>query len=46
MSKHYRFLSSVDDAEFCERVNDELTDGYALYSNPFVVMDKYVRMVG
>ena len=46
MCKPYRFLSGVDNAEFCQRVNDALADGYVLYGNRVMVMDKYVRMVG
>jgi len=46
MCKLYRFLSGVDNAEFCQRVSDALADGYVLYGNPVMVMDKDVRMVG
>ena len=46
MRKLYRFLSGVDNAEFCQRVSDALADGYVLYGNPVMVMDKDVRMVG
>ena len=46
MRKLYRFLSGVDNAEFCKRVSDALADGYVLYDNPVMVMDKGVRMVG
>ena len=34
MRKLYRFLSGVDNAEFCQRVSDALADGYVLYGNP------------
>ena len=46
MRKLYRFLSGVDNVEFCQRVSDALADGYVLYGNPVMVMDKDVRMVG
>ena len=46
MRKLYRFLSGVDNAEFCQRVSDALADGYVLYGNPVMMMDKDVRMVG
>ena len=46
MRKLYRFLSGVDNAEFCQRVSDALADGYVLYGNPVVVMNNEVRIVG
>ena len=46
MCKLYRFLSGVDNAEFCQRVSDALADGYVLYGNPVIVMDNNVRIVG
>ena len=46
MRKRDRFLSDVDNAEFCQRVSDALADGYVLYGNPVMMMDKDVRMVG
>ena len=46
MHKLYRFLSGVDNAEFCQRVSDALADGYVLYGNPVMVMDNDVRIVG
>ena len=46
MRKSYRFLSGVDNADFCQRVSDSLADGYVLYGNPVMVMDKDVRVVG
>ena len=46
MRKRDRFLSDVDNAEFCQRVSEALADGYVLYGNPVMVMDKDVRMVG
>ena len=46
MRKLYRFLSGADNAEFCQRVSDALADGYVLYGNPVMVMDKDVRIVG
>jgi hypothetical protein len=30
MRKSYRFLSSADNADFCQRVSDALADGYVL----------------
>ena len=46
MRKPYRFLSGVDNAEFCKRVSDALADGYVLYGNPVMLMDNDVRIVG
>ena len=46
MLKSYRFLSGADNADFCQRVSDALADGYVLYGNPVMVMDKDVRVVG
>ena len=46
MRKLYRFLSGVDNAEFCQRVSDALADGYVLYGNPVIVMNNDVRIVG
>ena len=46
MRKLYRFLSGVDNVEFCQRVSDALADGYVLYGNPVMVMDNDVRIVG
>ena len=46
MRKSYRFLSGVDNAEFCQSVSDALVDGYVLYGNPVMVMDNDVRIVG
>jgi len=44
--KNYRFLSGVDTAEFCQRVSDALDEGYVLYGNPVMVMEKDQRIVG
>ena len=44
--KSYRFLSGIDDAAFCQRVSDALSDGYELYGNPVMVMDGDRRIVG
>ena len=46
MRKLYRFLSGIDNAEFCQRVSDALADGYVLYGNPVMVIDNGVRVVG
>ena len=46
MRELYRFLSGVDNADFCQRVSDALADGYILYGNPVMVMDNDVRIVG
>ena len=46
MKKSYRFLSGFDDAVFCQRVSDVLAEGYILYGNPVMVMDKDNRIVG
>ena len=45
MRKSYRFLSGADNADFCQRVSDALADGYVLYGNPVMVMDKDIRVV-
>ena len=46
MRKLYRFLSGVDNADFCQRVSDALADGYVLYGNPVIVINNDVRIVG
>ena len=46
MRKSYRFLSGVDNAEFCRRVSDSLADGYVLYGNSVMVMDNDACIVG
>ncbi len=46
MRKSYRFLSGADNADFCQRVSDALADGYVLYGNHVMVMDKDIRVVG
>ena len=46
MCKPLRFLSGVDNAEFCQRASDALAYGYVLYGNPDMVIDKDVRTVG
>ena len=46
MKKSYHFLSGVDDAAFCPRVSDFLSEGYILYGNPVMVMDNGNRIVG
>ena len=46
MCKSYRFLSGADNADFCQRVSDALADGYVLYGNPVMIMDKDIRVVG
>ena len=46
MKKSYHFLSSFDDAAFCQRVSDFLAEGYILYGNPIMVMDNGDRIVG
>ena len=46
MRKSYRFLSGADNADFCQRVSDALADGYVLYGNPAMVMDKDIRVIG
>lgn len=32
--KYYKFITGIDDAEFCQRVSDALEDGYQLYGEP------------
>ena len=39
--KAYRFLTGVDDAEFCQRVSDALRDGYVLYGPPLLQVDAH-----
>ena len=34
--KKYRFLTGLDNAEFCQRVSDALDDGYLLYGSPVI----------
>ena len=46
MRKLFRFLSGVDNAEFCQRVSDALADGCVMYGDPVMLLDKGVRMVG
>ena len=46
MRKLYRFLSGVDNTKFWKCVSDALAEGYVLYGNPVMVMDKDVRMLG
>ena len=46
MRKSDRFLSGVDNADFCQRISDALADGYLLYGYSVMVMDKDVRVVG
>ena len=46
MHKSNRFLSGLDNADFCQRVSDALADGYVLYGNPVMVMVKDARVVG
>jgi hypothetical protein len=46
MLNSYCFLSGADNADFCQRVSDALADGYVLYGNPVIAMDKDVRVVG
>ena len=46
MRKSYRFLSGLDNADFCQPVSDAQADGYVLYGNPVMVMDRNVRVVG
>ena len=46
MRKLYRFLSGADNTDFCQRFSNALADGYVLWGNPVIVMDKDVRVVG
>ena len=34
--KPYRFLTGLDDADFCQKVNDALAEGYVLYGDPVI----------
>ena len=44
--KRYRFLTGPDDAAFCARVGDALTEGYVLYGNPVMISENGERIVG
>lgn len=44
--KTYRFLSGVDNAEFCQPDSGALGDRYVLHGNPVMMMDKDMRIVG
>ena len=46
MRKIYRFLSGVDNAEFCERFSDTLAGLYVSHGNPVMLIGKDVRIVG
>jgi hypothetical protein len=35
----YRLLTGTDDADFCRRVSDALTEGYRLYGSPALTFD-------
>lgn len=35
----YRLLTGPDDAAFCHRVSDALTQGYVLYGSPSITYD-------
>lgn len=35
----YRYLTGVDDANFCHRVTAALNDGWELYGNPSLTFD-------
>ena len=37
-SKRYKFLSGIDDSNFCQRVSDHLDAGYELYGSPTMVV--------
>ena len=34
--KPYRFLTGLDDADFCQKVSDALAEGYVLYGDPVI----------
>ena len=36
--KPYRFLTGPDTPDFCQRVSDELAEGYQLYGNPVLIV--------
>jgi hypothetical protein len=36
--KRYKFLSGIDDGNFCQRVSDHLDAGYELYGSPTMVV--------
>ena len=46
MRKSYRFLTGPDDEAFCQRVNDALAEGYALYGDPVMVVSNGTRYCG
>ena len=36
--KRYKFLSGIDDSNFCQKVSDHLDAGYELYGSPTMVV--------
>ena len=36
--KRYKFLSGIDDSNFCQKVSDHLDAGYELYGSPTIVV--------
>ena len=46
MHKSNRFLSGLDNADFCQCVSAAMADAYVLCGNPVMVIDKDTRVVG
>ena len=44
--KRYKFLSGIDDSNFCQRVSDHLDAGYELYGSPTMVVKGSQIFVG
>lgn len=45
-SKRYKFLSGIDDSNFCQRVSDHLDAGYELAGSPTMVVKGATVYVG
>ena len=44
--KSYRFLTGPDDASFCQKVSDALSEGYVLYGDPVMASCNGGRVCG
>lgn len=44
--KRYKFLSGIDDSNFCQKVSDHLDAGYELYGSPTMVVKGNQVFVG
>lgn len=45
-TKRYKFLSGIDDSNFCQRVSDHLDAGYELAGSPTMVVKGATVYVG